>query len=119
MVQDQSPYVRAAIAKNPSLPNSLQFNLADDADAIVLIALTLRKNLDLDIAVQLGNHGDPLVRGAIVNQWSQDPELLQMWSDPDDRSINNCSCNAAPSQLCHRSTQLCPRPRGPQQRSGP
>ena len=87
MVQDQSPYVRAAIAKNPSLPNSLQFILADDTEAIVLIALTLRKNLDLDIAVQLGTHGDPLVRGAIVNQWSQDPELLQMWSDLDD-SLN-------------------------------
>lgn len=84
MVQDESAYVRAAIAKNPSLPNSLQFILADDAEAIVLIALSSRKTLDMDIAVQLGTHSDPLVRAAIVNQWSQDPEVLQMWADLDE-----------------------------------
>ena len=84
MVQDDSVYVRAALAKNPSLPNSLQFILAEDTESMVLIALSSRKTLDIDVAIQLSTHSDPLVCAAIVNQWCQDPEVLQMWADQDD-----------------------------------
>jgi hypothetical protein len=84
MVDDASPFVRAQIAQNISLPLPLQFILANDASSAVKITLAGRKNLDLDIAVHLAESDDAAVRAALILNYSLDEELLQLWADNDD-----------------------------------
>ncbi len=81
MVADENDLVRSALTENPSLPNPLQFILADDASSAVRIALAGRKNLDLDVALHLGQSEDTMVSAALILQWKQDEELLQFWAD--------------------------------------
>lgn len=83
MVKDTNTYVRAALAENSSLPNPLQFILANDASTAVRIALAKRKNLDIDVAVHLANDSDTMVSAAIILNWEEDDELLQLWADRD------------------------------------
>ena len=85
LASDEHPFVRAKLATNPALPNPLQFTLADDTDPCVRSAVAIRKNLDLDVAIHLSNDADLSVRAAAIHNWAQDPELLHLWAESDER----------------------------------
>ncbi|MGB0415529.1 MAG: hypothetical protein ACPGKS_01635 [Coraliomargarita sp.] len=85
LAKDQHPFVRAKLATNPALPNPLQFILADDPEPSVRSAVATRKNLDLDVATHLSCDSDITVRAAAIHNWAQDPELLHLWAESDER----------------------------------
>ena len=74
------------IAANPSLPNYLQFILAEDSEPSVKIALAARANLDLDVAAHLAADDNALVKAAVLQNKELEPEIFQMWADLDDET---------------------------------
>ncbi|EDY83827.1 hypothetical protein VDG1235_3454 [Verrucomicrobiia bacterium DG1235] len=100
LAEDEAAFVRAAIAENPALPTYLQFILAGDAEPAVKISLADRENLDTDVAHHLSRDPSILVKTALLQNSALEPELLQMWADLDDESLQ--------SLLLRQTTPLSP-----------